>query len=112
MGLSAGERPRADVEVLASSLAAVEYELARRMIDASAEKLRGAASTGSIPTRGSLPGALSVTLEQTGAGDPLWTTSRGHSLTDAEARFRRLRPHPDPHRGSRGPAAGASRRRR
>lgn len=36
MGLSAGERPAADVEVLCSSVAIVEYELARRMHAASA----------------------------------------------------------------------------
>ena len=31
MGLSAGERPAADVEVLCSAVASVEFELARRM---------------------------------------------------------------------------------
>ena len=31
MGLAAGDRPVADVEVLAGTYAAVEYELARRM---------------------------------------------------------------------------------
>jgi hypothetical protein len=35
MGLSAGERPAADVEVLCSAVASVEFELARRMAAAS-----------------------------------------------------------------------------
>ena len=30
---------------------------------------------------------MSVTLESTALGDQVWTTSRGHTLTDAEARF-------------------------
>ena len=28
-----------------------------------------------------------MTLESTALGDQVWTTSRGHTLTDAEARF-------------------------
>ena len=36
MGLSAGDRPTADVEVLAGAFAVVEYELARRMHAATA----------------------------------------------------------------------------
>ena len=30
---------------------------------------------------------MSVTLDTTALGDPVWTTSRGHTLTAAEARF-------------------------
>ena len=48
MGLLAGERPMADVDVLAGAFAVVEYELARRM--------HAAASAGSLPLVG--PGAV------------------------------------------------------
>ncbi len=48
MGLLAGERPCADVEVLAGAFAAVEYELARRM--------HAATVAGSLPLVG--PGAV------------------------------------------------------
>ncbi len=44
MGLSAGERPAADVEVLCSAVASVEFELARRMA--------AAARAGSLPLVG------------------------------------------------------------
>ncbi len=44
MGLSAGERPAADVEVLCSAVASVEYELARRMV--------AAGCSGSLPLVG------------------------------------------------------------
>jgi hypothetical protein len=48
MGLPAGDRPTADVEVLAGAFAAVEYELARRM--------HAATTAGSLPLVG--PGAV------------------------------------------------------
>ena len=48
MGLLAGDRPSADVEVLAGAYAAVEYELARRM--------HAATIAGSLPLVG--PGAV------------------------------------------------------
>ena len=48
MGLLAGERPAADVEVLASLVASAEFELARRMVLA--------AAAGGLPLAG--PGAL------------------------------------------------------
>ena len=48
MGLLAGERPSADVEVLASLVASAEFELARRMVLA--------AAAGSLPLAG--PGAV------------------------------------------------------
>ncbi len=44
MGLAAGERPAADVEVLCSAVASVEFELARRMA--------AAAGSGSLPLVG------------------------------------------------------------
>ncbi|MCU0262260.1 MAG: HNH endonuclease, partial [Candidatus Nanopelagicales bacterium] len=37
--------------------------------------------------RGGLPVSVSVTLDTTSLGDPVWTTSHGHTLTNAEARF-------------------------
>lgn len=49
MGLSAGERPTADVEVLCSAVAAVEFELARRMHEAVAAGCLPLAGDGSIP---------------------------------------------------------------
>ena len=48
MGLLAGDRPTADVEVLAGAVAVVEFELARRM--------HAASSAGSLPLVG--PGAV------------------------------------------------------
>ncbi|HSO05015.1 MAG TPA: DUF222 domain-containing protein, partial [Candidatus Limnocylindrales bacterium] len=48
MGLLAGERPTADVDILAGAFAAVEYDLARRM--------HAATSAGSLPLVG--PGAV------------------------------------------------------
>jgi hypothetical protein len=48
MGLAAGERPTADVEVLCSAVAALEYELARRM--------HAAGESGDLPLVG--PGAI------------------------------------------------------
>ena len=44
MGLTAGDRPAADVEVLCSSVAMAEFELARRM--------EAAARSGSLPLVG------------------------------------------------------------
>jgi hypothetical protein len=49
--------------------------------------VNAAHATGSIPTRGGLPVSVSVTLDTTVLGDAVWTTSRGHTLTNAEARF-------------------------
>ena len=50
MGLAAGERPSADVEVLCSAVAVAEFELARRMV--------AAAQSGSLPLVGT--GAMLV----------------------------------------------------
>ena len=79
-------------------------------------------ATGSIPTRGGLPVSVSVTLESTALGDRVWTTSRGHTLTAAEAAVHLVRRagHPDRRRhgalpghrrgapGHRGPPAAAA----
>ena len=58
-----------------------------RRADALVEIVNAAAATGALPTRGGLPVALTVTLDHTVVGDPVWATSRGHHLTPAEARF-------------------------
>jgi hypothetical protein len=98
----------ADAVVLSGVLPRLEGEAVVAAIDAFAERLRSEAdhvpasarradglvalvnaahATGSIPTRGGLPVSVSVTLDSTALGDQVWTTSRGHTLTDAEARF-------------------------
>ena len=91
-----GVLPRLEGEAV---IAAVEA-FAERMrteadhVPASARRADGlvalvntAHATGSIPTRGGLPMSVSVTLESTTLGDRVWTTSRGHTLTNAEQRF-------------------------
>ena len=62
MGLLAGDRPTADVDVLAGAFAVVEYELARRM--------HAASSAGSLPLVG--PGAV---LARPGVGRPACPTT-------------------------------------
>ena len=97
-----------DSVVLAGTLPRLEGEAVIAAIDAFAERLRSEAdhvpasarradglvalvnaahATGAIPARGGLPVSVSVTLESTTLGDHMWVTSRGHTLTDAEARF-------------------------
>ena len=97
-----------DSVILSGELPRLEGELVMAAIDAFAEKLRStvehvpasarradalvalvnaAHAAGALPTRGGLPVALTVTLDHTSFGDPIWSTSRGHLLTEAEARF-------------------------
>ena len=97
-----------DSVILAGVLPRLEGEAVIAAVEAFAERLRSEAdhvpasarradglvalvnaahATGSIPTRGGLPVSVSVTLESTALGDQVWTTSRGHTLTAAEARF-------------------------
>ena len=97
-----------DAVILSGVLPRVEGEAVIAAVEAFAERLRSEAdhvpasarradglvalvnaahATGSIPTRGGLPVSVSVTLDTTVLGDPVWTTSRGHTLTEAEARF-------------------------
>jgi hypothetical protein len=97
-----------DTVLLSAALPRVEGELVMAAIDAIAETLRSTAdhvpagarradalvqlvntahAADSLPTRGGLPVGLTVTLEHTALGDPVWTTSRGHDLTGAEARW-------------------------
>jgi hypothetical protein len=98
----------ADSVILSGELPRIEGELVMAAIDAFAEKLRSTAehvpasarradalvelvnaahAAGALPTRGGLPVALTVTLDHTSCGDPIWSTSRGHLLTEAEERF-------------------------
>ena len=98
----------ADSVVLSGVLPRLEGEAVIAAVEAFAERLRSEAdhvpasarradglvalvnaahASGSIPTRGGLPVCVSVTLESTSLGDRVWTTSRGHTLTAAEARF-------------------------
>jgi hypothetical protein len=60
---------------------------AARRADALMALVESASASGAVPTRGGLPVALTVTLTQTGAGDVLAMTSRGHRLTASEQRF-------------------------
>ena len=97
-----------DSVILTGELPRVEGELVIAAIDALAERLRSTAdhvpagarradalvqlvndahAAGTLPTRGGLPVALTVTLDQTAAGDALWRTGRGHLLTGAESRW-------------------------
>ena len=97
-----------DAVVLSGVLPRLEGEAVIAAVEAFAERMRTEAdhvpasarradglvalvntahATGSIPTRGGLPVSVSVTLESTAVGDQVWTTSRGHTLTAAEARF-------------------------
>ena len=97
-----------DTVVLAGTLPRVEGEAVIAAVEAFAERLRteadpvpasarradglvalvnAAHASGTIPSRGGLPVSVSVTLDTTALGDTVWTTSRGHTLTEAESRF-------------------------
>ena len=84
-----GEAVIAAIDALAERLrsTADHVPAGARRADALVELVNTAATTGTLPTRGGLPVALTVTLEHTHTGDPIWTTSRGHTLTGCEARF-------------------------
>jgi hypothetical protein len=97
-----------DSVILAGTLPRLEGEAVIAAVEAFAERLRtqadhvpasarradglvalvnAAHAAGSIPNRGGLPVSVSVTLDTTVLGDAVWTTSRGHTMTEAEARF-------------------------
>ncbi|MGB7980718.1 MAG: DUF222 domain-containing protein [Candidatus Nanopelagicales bacterium] len=84
-----GEAVIAAIDALAERLrsTADHVPAGARRADALVELVNTAATTGNLPTRGGLPVALTVTLDHTAVGDPVWTTSRGHLLTPAEQRF-------------------------
>lgn len=97
-----------DSVLLSGTLPRLEGELLMNTIEAFADRTRSSAehvpaparradglialanaahTSGTVPSRGGLPVALTVTLHPSATGDAVWTTSRGHHLTDAEARF-------------------------
>ena len=97
-----------DSVILTGSLPRLEGEAIMAAVDAWAERLRTAAddvpaaarradglvalvnlaaTTDNLPNRGGLPVSLTVTLDQTPAGDAVWSTGRGHTLTESEQRF-------------------------
>ncbi len=91
-----GELPRLEGEIVIAAIDAFAEKLrstaehvpaSARRADALVELVNAAHASGALPTRGGLPVALTVTLDHTSCGDPIWSTSRGHLLTDAEARF-------------------------
>ncbi len=84
-----GEAVIAAVEAFAERMRtdADHVPASARRADGLVALVNAAHATGSIPTRGGLPVRVSVTLDSTALGDQMWTTSRGHTLTDAEARF-------------------------
>ena len=84
-----GEAVIAAVEAFAERLRceADHVPASARRADGLVALVNAAHATGSIPTRGGLPVSVSVTLDTTIFGDQVWTTSRGHTLTQAEARF-------------------------
>ncbi len=84
-----GEAVIAAVEAFAERLRceADHVPASARRADGLVALVNAAHATGSIPTRGGLPVSVSVTLDTTILGDQVWTTSRGHTLTQAEARF-------------------------
>jgi hypothetical protein len=84
-----GEAVIAAIDALAERLRSTADHIpaGARRADALVELVNAAATRGSLPARGGLPVALTVTLAHTEAGDPVWTTSRGHLLTPSEQRF-------------------------
>ncbi len=94
--LLSGALPRLEGEAVMAAIEAWSEKLrstadhvsaGARRADALVALVNNAAATGVLPSRGGLPVALNVTLEHTSAGDPVWTTSRGHQLTISEAQF-------------------------
>ena len=84
-----GEQVIAAIDALADRLrsTADPVPAAARRADALVGLVDAATTAGTLPTRNGLPVALSVTLDHTTLGDPVWTTSRGHHLTPSEARW-------------------------
>jgi hypothetical protein len=84
-----GEAVMAAVDAWAERLrsAADDVPAAARRADGLAALVNLAAAADGLPNRGGLPVALTVTLDQTPAGDSVWSTDRGHTLTESEQRF-------------------------
>jgi Domain of unknown function (DUF222)/HNH endonuclease len=91
-----GELPRLEGELVVAALdayaeklrsAADDVPASARRADALVELVSTAHAAGTLPTRGGLPVSVTVTLDHTALGHPLWSTSRGHRLTPSEERF-------------------------
>ena len=84
-----GELVQAAVDAIAETLRTTADDLSAsaRRADALVQLVNAAHAGGTLPARGGLPMALTVTLDHTSCGDPVWTTSRGHSLTPNEEHF-------------------------
>lgn len=94
--LLAGSLPRLEGELVIAAIDALADRLrstadhvpaAARRADALVGLVNAASSAGALPTRNGLPVALTVTLDRTELGDTVLSTSRGHQLTEAEARW-------------------------
>jgi hypothetical protein len=94
--LLAGTLPRLEGEVVMAAVeawaerlrsAADQVPAAARRADGLVALVNAAAAAGTLPNRGGLPVALTVTLATTPLGDPVWTTGRGHQLGSGEQRF-------------------------
>lgn len=91
-----GELPRVEGELVIAAIDALAERLrstadhvpaAARRADALVQLVNDAHAAGALPTRGGMPVALAVTVQQTALGDAFWETSRGHLLTESEARW-------------------------
>ncbi len=84
-----GELVQAAIDAIAETLRSTADDLSAsaRRADALVQLVNAAHAGGTLPARGGLPVALTVTLDHTSCGDPVWTTSRGHSLTPNEEHF-------------------------
>ena len=91
-----GELPRVEGELVIAAIDAFAERLrtsadhvpaSARRADALIELVNAAHACDALPTRGGLPVALNVTLDHTALGDPIWSTGRGHTLTESEGRW-------------------------
>jgi hypothetical protein len=94
--LLSGELPRVEGEVVIAAIDALAERLrctadhvppGARRADALVQLVSSAHAADLLPSRGGLPVSVTVTLQQTSLGEPIWTTSRGHALTEAESRW-------------------------
>ena len=94
--LIGGELPRLEGELVIAAIDAFAERLrseadhvpaGSRRADALVALVNNAYAADVLPSRGGLPVGLTVTLDHTALGDPLWSTSRGHLLTQGEARW-------------------------
>ncbi len=91
-----GQLPRVEGELVMAAIDAIAERLrseadhvpgAARRADALVQLVNDAHGADLLPSRGGLPVGLTVTVDRTEVGDPVWRTSRGHLLTPAEVRW-------------------------